>query len=82
MSFEIVMVELADDRVGGFLDVGVVDQVTLVGMDVPFDDDIKPKRVTVQPTTFVPLGERGQVVGGFEPERFAETDEHRSNCIG
>ena len=70
------MVQPLHDRLGRLLDVAVVDEVTLGRIDLAFDDDIKPKRVPVQPPAFMVGRERRQVVCRLEVEGFGESDEH------
>ena len=70
------MIEAFDDRLGGFLQVAVVDQVALGGIDVAFDDQIEAKRVAVEPPTLMVGREGRQVVGRLEVECFCQADTH------
>ena len=67
---EIKVIEPPDDRIDDPLDLPVVDQVPALGRHFPFDEDVEPERMPVQPPALVPVRKRGQVVRGFKAKRF------------
>ena len=71
------MIQLLHNRLGGELDIAVVDEIALGRIDVAFDDHVKPERVAMKPSTFVALRKRRQIVGGFEVERLGQSHVHR-----
>jgi len=72
------MVELFDERVDGFFDIAVVDEVALGRIEFSFDVNVEAERMAVQPPALVIDGESRQVVRGFKVERFRQTYDHRN----
>ena len=76
---EIAMIELLHERFGSGFDLAVVDEVAQFGIDVAFDDQIKPERMPMQAAALVLGRKRGQIVGSFKSETFGEADKHRGD---
>jgi hypothetical protein len=54
------MIELLDDRFGGLLDVAIVDQIALFGVNIAFDDDVEAEGVAMEPAALVAVGKVGR----------------------
>lgn len=67
---EQLMVELVDEGRDSLLDVAVVHEITLGGIDLTCDDDFDFEGVPMQSPTLVPLRESGQPVSGIKTEGF------------
>ncbi len=65
------------EGLNGLLDVAIVDQKALIGIDVPLDDHLNAERVAVHAPTLVPLGKTRKKVSGFEAECFDQSNMHR-----
>ena len=72
------MVELLLDGAGQRLDVAVVDQVALLGVQRPGHHDVHPEAVAVHAAALVALREAGEPVGGLEREALDQADVHRA----
>jgi len=70
------MVQPLHHRLGRLLDVAVIDQVTLGGIDIALDDHFEAKRMSMQSPAFVPIGKRRQIVGRLKVKCFRQSHAH------
>ena len=70
------MIECFFDRLDGGLDRAEIHEIAGLLGHISLDDDFDVKGVPVEPATLMVLWKRGQPVGCFESERFAQRDPH------
>jgi hypothetical protein len=78
---EVVMIEAEDKGIDDPLDVAVVDEIPLGGVDLAFDADVEAEGMAVESPAFVPVGECRQLMGGFEGKRFLEANTHGRRMV-